>query len=96
MKCPFCETELIEGKKEKFETLFEHCLDPNKEKYPLRITFKCPNKKCVVNKKSFWDEDGGFYTKLLRSDYINQLPDNFTSALDSLERDIDMKIKDTK
>lgn len=70
MLCPFCKKELKQGEKKKYETLYEHVLDPNEEEYerPLRPTFVCD---CEMAKDSFWDDYGDFYSHNREQDYTN-------------------------
>lgn len=63
MKCPVCEKILIPGKKERYETLCDHVSDPNKEDYPERNTYVCPNEYCIFYENAFWDDMGDLYTK---------------------------------
>jgi len=62
MKCPLCETELVVTGQREFETLIEHCSDPNMEEYPLRDVYQCTNVDCLcfVN-DMFWNDYGETY-----------------------------------
>lgn len=82
-KCPNCKNILYKGKDKRYETLLEHCSDPNKYYYsqpPLRETFVCRTKKCKNNKSYiFWDgiEGGAFVGRswwqkiLIKFNYYN-------------------------
>lgn len=59
--CPLCGTELVSAGNRQYETLTEHCFDPNKETYPERASLKCPNGGCKTWGKGFWG-DGGWYS----------------------------------
>lgn len=62
MCCPACNTALIPGKLKCYETLSEHCSDPNAERNYFRETWECPNKKCLVHKSGgFYGFEGSFY-----------------------------------
>jgi len=89
MRCPKCKTELIKGKRKRYETLEEHVLDPNKSNYPLRPTFVCPNN--CLGKDSYFDFDGS-----LCSDGKNIIPSNCFSALDSMDRKNNIKVDLTR
>ena len=58
-KCSVCNEFLVPGEKQEFETLDEHVSDPNKEEYPLRDTWVCPNEKCIVHTNKSFFADGG-------------------------------------
>ena len=62
MHCPKCKQKLILGKSKRYETLVEHCSDPNKYYYeapPLREAFYCKTKRCTNNDKHiFWNMYG--------------------------------------
>jgi len=61
--CPQCKTKLIRDVNREYETLCDHVCEPNKKIYPLRPSWKCPNKICVNNsgKEYFFGIDGGKY-----------------------------------
>ena len=65
MKCPKCKKELVSGKEKRYETLVEHCIDPNRyyhEAPPLREAYYCKTKKCANNDKCiFWNYHGEVY-----------------------------------
>ena len=73
--CPACKSTVkITGKK-RYETSFEHIVDPNKEEYPLRDIYQCINKNCISNKnKIFWDYEGNRYNGFtsFRKECINE------------------------
>lgn len=65
MICRVCKTELVKGEEKCFETLCDHVSDPNGVYRPMRPTFECPNKDCIVNTVAvgFWDDYGDFYSE---------------------------------
>jgi hypothetical protein len=84
MRCPKCKVTLVDGGKRKYETLSEHVEDPNKEDYPLRDSYICPNQ--CFGKDSFFNYEGAIY------DVKFPFPSNCFSALDSLDREIGIKV----
>lgn len=83
MRCPKCKATLVYGGERKYETLAEHVEDPNKEDYPLRPSHICPNQ--CFGKDQFFDYDGGSYGG---KDWTPK----YFSALDSLDREIGIKV----
>ena len=59
--CPLCGEKLKAGELRNYETLCEHCFDPNDETERLRRTFVCVNKTCRAHGNGFWGYDGGNY-----------------------------------
>jgi len=66
-RCPLCNTALIIGPDECYETLTEHVMDVNGER-PMRPTWRCPSKKCKDTKTGFWGMDGSWYGKHKRTE----------------------------
>ena len=65
--CPICGTDLVLSDYMLYETLEEHCFDPNEEYYPrpMRPTCSCPNESCKTYGKgcwTFWFFDGFWIT----------------------------------
>lgn len=58
MRCPYCKHELVLGEQKRYETVVEHCIDPNLETHPLRDTWIC---LCVQAQNKFWDDAGDGY-----------------------------------
>ena len=62
MLCPECNTMLVKGENKKYETLCDHVCNPNDDNLPLRVTYVCPNKDCILGREDiFWDKIGDFY-----------------------------------
>lgn len=80
LKCPYCEKELLQGEKQRYEMLAEHVCDPNRENYPLRETWVCT---CEESKDSFWDSWGDLYGGSFKCS------EGFTSAINSGARECD-------
>lgn len=59
MRCPKCDTELVDGGYREFETLSDHVGNPNALSHPPRSTLVCPN-KCFGDRQ-FFDIYGDFY-----------------------------------
>lgn len=60
--CPLCGKRLAYGEPRKYETLTEHCSDPNGD-YPERPTVVCTNPACVTFGRGFWAcIEGGWYS----------------------------------
>jgi len=85
MRCPKCKQTLIDGGERKYQTLIEHVEDPNKADYPLRPSYICPNQ--CFGEDSFFDYEGAFYGGIGL-----KVPSSCLSALDSLDREIGIKI----
>jgi hypothetical protein len=63
--CSVCGSKPLRltSKKYQFETLSDHCTDPNKDKYPLRGIMVCTNPQCKSSGKGFWSViEGGWYS----------------------------------
>ena len=84
MRCPKCKATLIYGGKRRYETSSEHVEDPNKEYYPLRDIYVCPNQ--CFEEGVFFNYEGAIYGCGVR------IPSNCFFALDSLEREISIEV----
>ena len=80
-QCPACSTELIRGKRMRYETLCEHVCDPNGyNPRPTRDTWLCPNPHCVFCQRGFWSDAEGAWYNYYYSDDVNifmNVPDIF-------------------
>ena len=93
MKCPFCKSDLIDGELKRYETITEHCFDPNKSEYPLRPTFICSG-NCSLSKNSFWADGGSFYSsKYFDREEAKPFNEHSFSAIGSWEEYQDKKNK---
>lgn len=58
MLCPACQTELVPGEDQRYQTLDEHVCCPNMRS-PIRATVQCPNVDCKAHQVgAFWSFDG--------------------------------------
>ena len=62
MRCSGCNSILVKGQKQSYETLLDHVSDPNEDEHPLRDTWVCNNAQCIVWKtNTFFDDYGDIY-----------------------------------
>jgi hypothetical protein len=91
--CPFCKKPLRKGKDEYYQTLVEHCTDPNEEENTIkpRETWKC---NCCFSLGCFWSFEGELFTKwdLPKGNRELIRKTKFTSCLGSVWRKIDEEI----
>lgn len=78
MRCPKCKATLIYAGKREYETLVDHVSNPNREKFPLRSTYICPN--VCFGKSQFFGFGAASYA------YANWNEEKYWSALNSIDR----------
>lgn len=89
-KCPCCMNYIIDGPKERYQTLDEHVCNPNGQS-PMRTTLICSNEKCITRKNdTFWDSYGDMYggIGIEDSEFIN----SNNSPFGSLGRKLNVEI----
>ena len=82
MRCPRCGSVLVVGPKKRFETLLEHCCNPNATP-PLQDSYVC--KECEL--PGFFNEYGEYYGMMFET------PRRYWQALDSMEYDIKWEVE---
>jgi hypothetical protein len=91
--CPFCKKPLRKGKDEYYQTLVEHCTDPNEEEYTIepRETWKCT---CCFSSGMFWGSNGELFSNSSLSTGQREILHKMKtySALGSEIREIDEKV----
>lgn len=79
VRCPFCQSELIQAKNKVYQTIIEHVENPNNKIHESRPTYVCD---CLNSTQYFWDEIGDLH---LNKDGDVRLYLSHKSAYGSLE-----------
>lgn len=90
LRCPCCAARLVSGPGAQYETLAEHCCDPDGD-VPVRSTLVCPYRKCATHTiDAFWTPAGeGPYCAVFGNDI--RWIDGSSNAIGSWHRNYDFK-----